>query len=92
MTSTVLEIFYKIREDCKALEAEYTEASSNASAVGLLDGCGPAWDGIMCWLGAPPNTLVSAKCPQYFGFSSNNNATKACSENGRWFVHEQLNR
>lgn len=82
----VAKIFYKIREKCKSLESKY-----NNTKV-LNDGwCGPAWDGIMCWYETPPNTLASASCPQYFGFSPNNNATKFCAESGKWFVHETLN-
>ncbi|CAC5414917.1 PTHR1 [Mytilus coruscus] len=55
--------------------------------------CNRTWDGILCWPETKSDEEVILSCPDYIHeFYYNNNASKHCMSDGRWYVHNGLNK
>lgn len=51
--------------------------------------CPPFFDSLMCWPPQSANTTAAEPCPIYLvGFIPTRNATRHCTESGRWFSRE----
>ncbi|KAF7272188.1 parathyroid hormone/parathyroid hormone-related peptide receptor-like [Rhynchophorus ferrugineus] len=67
-----------------------------ASRVGLdvdgIAGCGKVFDGLYCWPPAQPGTVAVQSCNNKLIKAVNKTglATKQCTENGTWYVREDL--
>ncbi|XP_076093314.1 secretin receptor-like isoform X2 [Mytilus galloprovincialis] len=55
--------------------------------------CNRTWDGILCWPETKADEEVILSCPDYIHeFYYNNNASKHCMSDGRWYIHNGLNK
>ena len=58
----------------------------------VLGWCETAWDGLMCWPSAQPDTLQVQGCPEYAHMSHvDEEATRYCDVNGSWFYNPEYN-
>jgi hypothetical protein len=79
--------------DCCSAARQCCELQTNTSLLGepFLDKhCPITWDGLLCWDFASPGTDTLKPCPSYYrlGESSDQLASKTCTENGTWFQNE----
>ncbi|XP_063234371.1 secretin receptor-like [Bacillus rossius redtenbacheri] len=75
--------YYK--EQCHG--AESNVAVRNAS--GLF--CPALWDNVTCWPATRAGEAALQPCPHYVvGLDPQANASKQCTEDGRWYVHPEL--
>ncbi|KAJ2938040.1 hypothetical protein O0L34_g14494 [Tuta absoluta] len=52
--------------------------------------CPGVFDTWRCWPHTPANTIAYAQCPDFiYGFRSDLQAHKVCTENGTWFTHPE---
>lgn len=62
--SSMSELFYNIRYECKKKENESYYSGRNEKI------CGWIWDGIMCWPSTNAGVELTLPCPEYFGYNS----------------------